>query len=140
MILLKRKPLCTTVLWCFGENLFLSPYSTSTPLSKLYCKHMQGKMPFCCECNGKTTQLFMFKNVFSSLSACILAGQHCPKYTLRNIIDILCFWKKTIIFSRNDALMMIDDMIDSTHLTKFAGTFAAGRYINEDIADAGIEL
>ena len=81
MILLKRKPLCTTVLWYFGENVFLSPYSTSTPLSKLYCKHMQGKMPFCCECNGKTTQLFMFKNVFSSLSACILAGQHCPKYT-----------------------------------------------------------
>ena len=50
------------------------------------------------------------------------------------------FLEEDHIFSRNDALMMIDDMIDSTHLTKFAGTFAAGRYINEDIADAGIEL
>ena len=61
MILLK---LCTTVLWYSGENLFLSPYSTSK--SKLYCKHMQWKTPFCCECNGKTTQLCMFKIFFLS--------------------------------------------------------------------------
>ena len=46
MILLKVNSICTTVLWHFGENLSLSPYSTSTPLSKIFCNHMQRLQPF----------------------------------------------------------------------------------------------
>ena len=91
MILLKRKPLCTTVLWYSGENLFLSPYSSSK--SKLYCKHIcNGKRHFAVNVMAKRLN-FSCSKIFFSLSACILAGQHCPKYNLNNFLK-LCYINK----------------------------------------------
>jgi hypothetical protein len=140
MILHKLKSYCVTILWHYGENLSLSPYSISTPLSQSYCSYMVQRNYFCsAKSVNSRNEFYMYKRKFAVSAHVFWVFRALLNIYLRDYKGPCMFLEEDHIFSRDDALIVIYDMIHATGLRKINGTFAAGRYINEAMADVDQE-